>query len=307
MRSVPRPFHRILLTSVAVACMAGPWLRAATPLTDAQLRQLQTATDRSPAFDEAALYPLLDNASTWDPANKAGAMWPDFRALFDDPSAHRGGLFLLRGSLVEDPRPVLGLSRPLPRERERDLTLELWGLKIDGGGDVAVLVWVLDPPANVRRGAGVELVARFYKIWTTSAADDGAATAFLAFVGRGAASVSDGSSGSAGAGGPASLVPVNAPPMRYLLVLAGLLAVGVIFILRRGMKLSLEPRPLPSRRGRDPEDADDRRRSRPPGDDTADLDDGPPLPENPADALEELSRRGNSPPTPNPRSPTPDA
>lgn len=51
-----------------IVCIIASLLAALPPLSDDGRTQLDTATDFGPANDEAALYPLLENALLWPPA-----------------------------------------------------------------------------------------------------------------------------------------------------------------------------------------------------------------------------------------------
>ena len=97
---------------------------ARPPLTQAQVGQLETATDHTRALDEPALYPLLNNAVKWQASDELGAIIPDFCEMLRSPAIYRGKVFLIEGQLAGKPRPIQRLSRPGAWDRR----LEQWGV-----------------------------------------------------------------------------------------------------------------------------------------------------------------------------------
>src|SRR5690606_20986373 len=85
---------------------------ALPPLSEVQRAQLDTAADHSPLLDEAAWYPLIDNALAWQAGDVAGAAAPDYAALLATPQAARGALFLIEGQLARARRTPI--ARPGP-------------------------------------------------------------------------------------------------------------------------------------------------------------------------------------------------
>jgi hypothetical protein len=128
---------------------------AFTPVEQAAL---DAAQDRSPRLDEAALYPLLRDA-VQGPA-------PDWQALRDDPAAHRGELFLVRGRFLASEPMKLARTGPWGEVAQR------WVVQHGpGDDDVAVLVLAV-PPGTSPQTPGlhepVAAPARFYKLWTVT-------------------------------------------------------------------------------------------------------------------------------------------
>lgn len=179
------------MVMLALCCVA-----TAPPLTPAQQAQLATAIDHSPAFDEAGLYPLLTNVTTWSDveAHDDGPA-PDYAALLTEPDAHRGALFVIEGILAATPRPFGTLTR----RGLWDDALRQWPVMVDATGlpgsdraeqdgvpDPVVLVYLLDNPAPTALpppGSRVRATARFYKVWSSTDLD-GRPRDYLTFVGR---------------------------------------------------------------------------------------------------------------------------
>ncbi len=139
---------------------------AAGPLTEPQQQQLATARDGGVEWDEAALYPLLENVLPWVRGDESGAKVPDYEALHLAPADHRGELFLVEGVLGGPPQQVRRrLARPGPWETN----LQQWGVLFKRDPDEVAVVLLADPmpidEAPRRGGAAVRLPARFYKIW----------------------------------------------------------------------------------------------------------------------------------------------
>lgn len=251
----------------AVLLLGAALVGAVPDLTERQQSQLDTATDDSATLDEAAWYPLLQNALQWSGDARPGSTYPDYEALLADPAAQRGALFLIQGRFAGLPRDrpdrhVRHLARPGPWARR----LEQWGVVVDGDPQRVVLAYLTDPPAPPRAGARVEIVARFYKIWRTLNLNN-EPTRFAVFVGRTARVVAP------------STRPTSA--FRPLIVLVVIL--GAVWIALRLRGAAARPA-----RARAPARAD--ATEEPNG---ADADDGPPLPVDPAAALAELKRRGH--------------
>lgn len=290
------PHHRPWLLALAVAITS--WLalpaRAVPELTESQRAQLGSAKDHSELVDESAWYPLLDNAMRWDDGDEAFAMVPGYKALVEDPARYRGELFLIEGRLAAAPRkfPEEG-RRPLLRPGPWEDRLQWWPVLVEEDPDRLVLVYLVDPPdpqSAPRVGQRVRIAARYYKMLAARDLKD-QMTSYLVFVGHGVSgrvrSNSD-AGDSAGSSSPASLF-----------VVVALLAAFYYFFVRRFLKMSLDPKPLASRRRRnasrereeasDDHDGDDRDR------DDQESDPYPPLPTDPGDALSELERRKDAP------------
>lgn len=248
----------------------------APPLTEAQAIQLATADDTRPP-DEPAWYGLLSNIASWPAemqitrgphsAEDGGAVMPDYAALFDDPAAHRGELVVVEGRFAGRQRRQVVL-----REGPWGRALTEWGVVVDpkpgGGQERIVIVYLIDPDgrqAVPRRNQRVQILARFYKLWNDVDADGNPAT-YPVFVGRAAALIE-----------PETVAASQI--FRQLIV-------GAIIVLTAGMfgiRWWARRRRVAGRRPR----VGERRRaeSRP---DAFDDEDGPPLPDDPAEALAAL-------------------
>lgn len=247
-------------------------LAAIPPLSPEQRGQLQTAADGRATIDEGALYPLLYNAQQWGPNEELGARVPDFDRIEQSPAEARGELFLVEGVLAKWDAPPRWFSRG----GSWDGRMQRWIVAVGPRRDRYVVVYLVAPGEGVdrlRRGQGVRLAARFYKVWFDVDAGDKART-YLAFVGRDARIDL--------AGPQRSPFPVTMP-VAFLIAVAG---IGwVVYRLTR-------VRHSPGARGEEmeilgPSARDDAAHSP----DAAPEDEGPPLPKDPASALDELSRR----------------
>ena len=253
-------------------------LAAVPPLSDAERRQLDSASDGSPRLDEGALYPLVRNALEWKQGESVRAhVNPDYARFHDEPAAHRGELYLLEGKFAG--RAVrFGLQRSGPWGD----ALTEWVLIVNEDPERVAVVFLVDPEGELkanppRPGQSVRVPARFYKVW--QAPDlKGRKTSFLTFVGRWPEKQG---------GGDAFTPSMGIPEMVGLTLL---LAAALAFILWRSRGISLRARPLPRQSAR----AEARQRGEDAeATDTFETDDEP-LPTDPADALGELSRRRGS-------------
>lgn len=263
-----------------IALLFVPVLAAGIPsLTETQRTMLDTANDGSFATDEAALYPLLDNAMQWDAGTEAGAAIPDYTAISDDPASHRGELFLIEGQFNGMPSDRGSLAVNFARPGPWDSTAQEWYVVTDATTQQAVVVYLVKPgtPADKppARGTKLRIPARFYKVYKAQTLEADLKgklepESFLVFVGHSPsmveAGVSDGASG--------YLVPV--------LLLVMLALAGYYTIKRK--KVSVAAQPLATRVRREQRNEHD-------DEDDATLDEGPPLPKDPIAALDELSRR----------------
>ena len=253
-----------------VAALAAP-LQAVPPLTPEQREQLASATD-GVGPDEAALYPLLDNAMQWQPGDEAGAAIPDYAVLLGGPEAHRGKLFLIEGIFAGVPEDrkdlkVGRLSRPGPWED----SLEDWGIVLQRDPPLTLVVLLVAPPETPRRETPVRVAARFYKLWETQNRRD-EPMRYPVFVGHSATVV----------GKPAMN---QGPPWGVMVVILVLAGFG-FYQLRRTVG---QARRRPVGHRRDTESPAPRE----PSDDEPSTQ--PPLPEDPVDALDELQRRRAAP------------
>jgi len=222
---------------ISMVFLLTPWLApvwalaAVPPLTDTQQTQLATARDDVSIYDEAALYPLLENAARWPDglqAQSAGARVPDFNALRDSPETYRGEVFLIEGRFMRR-RRVERLARP----DLVDGTLSEWAIQTGPDGSPAAIVLLVDPPERqplVR--TRVRTVARFFKWWSTTA-NSGEKLDFPVFVGRSVAVVDPGG---------------RAFSTEHVVILV-LIAAGMYWLLKKKAGgFSLTPQPLPARR-----------------------------------------------------------
>jgi len=231
------------------------------PLTEAQRELAQQTTDRA-GFDEAGLYALLSNVMTWEAGDEAGARVPDYAALYADPAAHRGEVFLLEGDYAGRSRRV-GLANPGDYGEQ----VTEWVLVTDRARDAVAVVFFVDPDGALREprlGHGVRAAARFYKVWSDRDAH-GTPTDYLLFVAK-SPTPARAAGGAAGSG-------QTSPAVLLALVLAA--ALGV-FVLRRRIVKPIAPRRVAS--------------SRAAADVAAELESH--LPVDPAEALDELRRHG---------------
>lgn len=257
-------------TSPATAPAAAPASRVIPPLTPAQLDQLATAVDDERVFDTAALYPLLQNATEWPAGVESGAVVPDFQALRDNPEEFRGKLLLIEGEFVTE-SPAGRLARPGPWEPKA----RRWVMRPDSKPNEMLVIYLVNPPPTPRSRQSVRLVARFYMLWTD---DDrrGAERSYPILVGSGARIVADRTAGSSLTSSP--------------LVTVGLVAVGgiiVMFIVRMAMRSMFSRRTAMDdrREARELREEEEREALR-----QAEKE-GPPLPDDPIEAMEELKRR----------------
>lgn len=197
------------MNAVALLAVLGVAVQSVPPLTEAQRVQLDTAIDSNRQFDEAALYPLLHNADTWQPGDEAGAMIPDYGAILEAPAQHRGGLFLIEGWFGGVPkRGSLEVAR-LTRGGPWDDRLEQWVIVTDRQKDEVAVVYLLDPPPAPGAGAKVRLAARFYKVLADfDRSTPPKPTSYLLFIGKTTQIMESGSGGTATPGGGALLLLV---------------------------------------------------------------------------------------------------
>lgn len=241
--------------------------QSVVPLSPAQHVQLNSATDFTGRFDEAALYPLLHNAWEWQDQREAGAVVPDYGAMRQAPNDYRGHLCLIEGLFAGVPKGGSLKVAPLSRAGPWDDRLEQWGIVVDQEKDRVAVVYLVSPPPPPAAGTPVRLVARFYKVLADTDLR-GQPTDFLTFVGKSATVQSR----ARPQGSPWTLGPLWGV---LLLLAAGW------YVLRRSVGAS------PQRwraSGQGPEAA-------PPDEATVEWDnEAQPLPKNPAEALASLHR-----------------
>ncbi len=233
-------------------------LMGVPPLTDAQRAQLDTAVDDSARLDEAALYPLLDSALTWESEDEAGARVPDYDALLADPVTGRGGLFLIEGRFA-------GRSRRygLVRSGEWGDALTEWVLVVRDDPQEVAVVYFVDPQDRLAApltGSHVRVVGRFYKVWADRD-QAGNPARYLTFVAR---------SPSVAAADPAGQAIWLLPMMGVILALA------VVYVFVRRIARPSPGAVPPARHGSGP------------GDDAM-------LSQDPAEALRQLAEQHRDP------------
>jgi hypothetical protein len=238
------------------------------PLSEGRRVQLDTAQDGWRP-DEPALYALLPEVMTWQPEELQGGLIPgvtipDFDAMLAEPAAVRGDLFLVEGQFARQRR--VDLVRPGPWGE----AITEWGLIAEDGR--AIVLYLVDPEGTVQpppARAKVRAVARFYKLWDDRDAA-GDAASFPVFVGRAAELVRPETNGSGI--GPAAAIIAG--------VVALLLA--LIWVRRLSKNTGSRREQVLDRLRRNAERYDDNDEQEA---------DGPPLPDDPELALQELERR----------------
>ncbi len=281
-----------------------------TPLSEGQRRQLATTTDGA-VVDGAGLYALLANVAAWpapevlpgaDPAGvegdvegglPPGVARPDWAALLGEPGAFRGDLFLVEGRYGGRQRRM-ELLRP---GAWGEAMIE-WGVVADAAGAggrgeagrdavVAVVLFVdsggtMRPPAG-GEGARVRAVGRFYKVWEDRDAT-GAERRYPVFVARRAEVTRAGAGGAGGAAargaGAGSGGASGGAAALFAAVLGGAVLLFVVKRVTRRRVAAAPSRHTVNDRARRERDANDG-----PDDDE---DSTPPLPSDPAEALERL-------------------
>jgi len=236
-------------------------LTAIPPLTEDQYIRLSTAYDGRDHREEA-FAALLENAEAWSegvgdaPVRLSG----DIYAMIAAPDEYRGELYRIVGAIQQRTR----LDGPWEGVWE-------WFVRDDSGRPLIVYVTGLMPEDDVhfRDGRRVLIYARYYKR-VDAVARDGQLRSYAAFVGAHPS--------------PASTAASGASSFSIVLALAVLLLVGLIVVLvlvfvvaRRQRSRRPARRALPGAEG-----------------DAMAVDDGGPLPDDPAEALAELKRRAEA-------------
>jgi hypothetical protein len=289
-----------MLQVLAMLCLLT--VGAIQPLTDDQQIQLATADDGAAVLDEGALYALLANVATWPaPASEApapdlspsipGAIIPDYAALRADPGKFRGQLFQIEGK-IGAPADAFKLVRAGPWGAE----LTRWVIATGQSDPQAVLVYLVGVAAHDQPAlrAPVRIPARFYRLLHTNDPKTGEPLSFLTFIGAQPRVLAG-----AGAGASGQRLGPNAPSIPTLLLLLVVMAGALMFLLRRTMRLSLQPRPTTSQQHRREEHQRRMQKHQPPSAPTADADadagQAAALPDDPAAAMAELERRHGQP------------
>ena len=244
-------------------------LAAVPPLAELQRMQLESAEDYTAAWDQGALYPLMQNALTWETNDEAGAMIPDYEALSADPAAYRGTLFVIEGQLGGPPEQ---LSKPMARPGPWDNRIQRWSVLYQTDPDKVAVVYLVDPPPlekTPRSSIRVRLLCRFYKVWRFKDINDHP-TDYLVFVGKTTREAAPSQT-------RRRYTPQTVPIKQMLIML--LVGAGVlIFIFRRASKMSFRPKPLSGQLKRQQAQAAA-------GEDSKIVEVDPDLPEDPEQAL----------------------
>lgn len=233
-------------------------LTGVPPLTDGQVGRLETAHDGRD-HQEEAFVALVENARTFSGegpglvGSAAVRLAPDCDALLADPDAHRGDLCRLSGVVQQ----VTPLARP------HEAATECF-VRDAAGRPLLVYIVGLSPEDRdvFAPGRDIALYARFYKR-VDAEARDGAMRRYPAFVGA----------------RPWRPTPRDAATSVLPVVAALVLGLGAVFLLLL-LLTRRQRRTLPVRRARPS-----------PDEEPAELDDQPPLPDDPTEALAELKRR----------------
>lgn len=228
---------------------------ALPPLTEGQHLRLETAHDGRDHREEA-FYALVENVREWtgDIGDVPVRLQPNIEALLESPPAYRGDLFRLEGRIHQ--RTTLDTDAGPVTE---------WFVRMEDGRPIVVYVAEPGDAAAFRDGDQITIIARFYKRLRFTARD-GEERDYVAFVGSHPQRIGI-------AAAPANDVGLVLIPLLILLVLFLVLMAWV----RRGKAASRQHRPRPWTE-----------------EELAELDAAGPLPDDPAEALEELKRRAES-------------
>jgi len=245
-------------------------LAAIPPLTEEQRAQLDTATDDDKQVDQAALYPLLQNALEWKPGDETGATVPDWKA-FGAPADARGRLYLIEGRFFRS-RPLKdGLAREGAWSGDK---LQEWSIMLEDGKRSIIVLYVVNGPRIEdlpRVNQNIRAAARFYKVWVDKDAD-GKETRYPVFVGNSARTL-----------GRPDAAPIVMPNFLHVIVFVLAVAFLVVTLWRF---LSGRERSRQAQRALEKFEATQPVEEETPADPNA-----PPLPNDPIAAMEELERR----------------
>lgn len=266
---MPRMVHALLLTT----CVLG----AIAPLTEQQKLDLAASAQYQGSFvGDPGFFALLENAASWTDGQPDVPLWtPDYQQIYDEAR-----LWVGRPCRVE---ATLETRWQLPPLGPRWSGTGALVLRTDQ--HLPIIVFLTDPPELTstgeaarghdlvaERGARVQLVGRFYKLLTLEKAG-GQQRSYISFVGR---SVDRLAMPTGQADGP--VVPIVA----VILVAVVLVMLGGYMLLRistsRKRRLSPAEALAAYRKRRDAIDTDQA------------ADQADPLPDDPADALDQLTR-----------------
>ena len=274
----------VCLTITAVLfCLLPARAVGVPPLTESQRRMLAETGDTANQpveeseearpipmpLEQPGLYALLNNAMAWEPGDERGAALPDYEALYESPAEHRGEVILIEGELLRSTTLEVDRSGPWG-ERITEWVVEIGRDPLD-----SVVLLLPDPEgeaARAKAGTAVRVPARFYMAQRLQlAGGDRRWSVFLTFVGPTPREIETGEAGT----------PWQQPLLIFALVFLGM---AILYILRKAM--SPQPRPL-QRRHREYEGRRDDLVTQT----NEQAQQGDPLPEDPADAMDRLFDR----------------
>ena len=261
-------------------------------LTPAQRRQLDATVDFTQEFDAGPLYGLLANVAQWkDYPMPQAPLITHVAPIIGAPQEYRGDLFRIEGLLAV--RRKVKLSRPGTWPGE----IEQWAVRItdlNDERDEVVVAYVLNPGEDFQSRDKVRIVGRFYKIWRDYRAngDENVPLNFVTIIADRAEPIdklpASASSATAGGNDSGSGLPPSAIKVGFGL----LLLLGFGFWMTRRFLKRVNTGPGRTATSQRLERMREERSSRSTHGDNGDsIEDGPPLPEDPIAALEELERR----------------
>ncbi|MCP3905386.1 MAG: hypothetical protein GY715_17300 [Planctomycetes bacterium] len=226
-------------------------LLALPPLTADQRTRLDTAVDGR-GHEEEAFVALLENARERGRRDAPPLPAPDAGSLVADPDAHRGAAFRVIGVIQQQRR----LPRPFDEVHE-------WFVRDDEGTPLVVFVTGAEvDPASFADGRRIVVDTRFYKR-LDAVGRDGTPRSYAGFVGA----------------DPRLDTTRTTPGASALVILVvALPTLVIVLIVARAMARRSGP-------------GSGRRTGRAVDREDTDLDESPPLPEDPGAALAELKRR----------------
>ncbi|MEX2216730.1 MAG: hypothetical protein WD768_21630 [Phycisphaeraceae bacterium] len=259
------------------------------PLTSLQQQQVRGIVDFTNSIDVGELYALLANVALWkDEPMPLSPLITHVGPLIGAPQDYRGDLFRVEGIFAG--RKEVKLERP----GAWPSNIEQWAVRItalNDPRDEVVVVYLLHPPKTIERGDKVRIVGRFYKVWRDyrSNGEDNIPLNFVALIGDRAEPID---ALPASATGAVTGSGEGMPPSAIKVGLGLLLLLGFgMWMMRRFLKRVATG---PARSGisqRIERVREERAAHAASGDNGDATDTGPPLPEDPIAALEELERR----------------
>lgn len=250
---------------------------AVPALTPAQEEQIKTANDSVPGTDDPALYPLMENALSWQNGDEVGAMVPDLAAIAKSPAEFRGKLFLIEGQFAGRARLEGDTLQSRARPGAWTGKLQEWVIYTNLEKEESVVVYLVDPPVPVSKkpqpGTPTRLVARFYKA-NPDKDLKGNPTVFLTFVAKSATFTT-----------PETGTGMSSSALQAIGVIAVLGVVYMIFRIRKAIK-GAKKSEFSLHKDETHEEREKRLAAM-----RAEEAGAPPLPSNPVDALAELERR----------------